>query len=125
MFNRRWYILKQFKPFLEHIINEINYLQQNSDEIVYEEFVNNETFKRSFVRALEVIGEAIKNLPDDFRNKYPQIQWKEMAGLRDILIHRYFGVDYKSVWDIIKNKIPHLKGQIENILSKIEYKNES
>jgi uncharacterized protein with HEPN domain len=85
----------------------------------YEDFIKDETLKRSFVRSLEIIGEATKNLPDDFRSKYPQVQWKEMAGLRDILIHRYFGVNYKSVWDVIKNKIPKLKEQIENILGEV------
>ncbi|MBM3239053.1 DUF86 domain-containing protein [Candidatus Poribacteria bacterium] len=100
-------------------MDEIKYLLQNSQNLEYEDFIKDETLKRSFVRSLEVIGEATKNLPDDFRNKYSQVQWKEMAGLRDILIHRYFGVNYKSVWDVIKNKIPKLKERIENILGEV------
>lgn len=111
--------MKQPKPFLNHIMDEIKYLLQNSQNLEYEDFIKDETLKRSFVRSLEVIGEATKNLPDDFRNKYSQVQWKEMAGLRDILIHRYFGVNYKSVWDVIKNKIPKLKERIENILGEV------
>jgi len=55
-------------------------------------------------------------LPDHFRKKHSDIPWKEMAGLRDILIHHYFGVDYKTVWDIVKNKIPIIKNQIESLL---------
>ncbi len=112
--------MKPPETFLSHIKDEINYLSQNSAKLQYEEFVNDETLKRSFVRALEVIGEATKNLSDDFRQKYPQVQWKEIAGLRDILIHHYFGVDYKSVWDIVKNKIPKIKEQVENILNEIK-----
>jgi uncharacterized protein with HEPN domain len=100
-------------------MDEIKYLMQNSEKLVYEEFIDNETLKRSFVRSLEIIGEATKNLPDSFRNKYPEVQWKEMAGLRDVLIHRYFQVNYKSVWDIVKNKIPDLKEQIEKILNEL------
>ena len=101
-------------------MDEINYLSQNSIALEYDKFINNETLKRSFVRSLEVIGEATKNLPDDFKQKYSYIQWKQIAGLRDVLIHHYFGIDYKSVWDIVKNKLPKIKEQIENILNEIK-----
>jgi uncharacterized protein with HEPN domain len=97
-------------------MTEIEYLLKNSEGLEYEEFIDNETLKRSFVRSLEVIGEATKNLSDSFRKKHPQIRWKEIAGLRDVLIHQYFGIDYRSVWDIVKNKIPKLKKQIEGIV---------
>ncbi len=113
-------MLKRAEPFLKHILEEIEYLQKKSNQLKYEDFISDEDLKRSFVRSLEVIGEATKNLPQDFRNKHTQVQWKDIAGLRDVLIHRYFGVDYKSVWDIIKNKIPELKRQIEKILSEAE-----
>lgn len=108
--------MKQAKPFLIHIMTEIEYLLENSEGLEYEEFIDNETLKRSFVRSLEVIGEATKNLSDSFRKKHPQIRWKDIAGLRDVLIHQYFGIDYRSVWDIVKNKIPKLKEQIEGIV---------
>lgn len=111
--------MKQYKPFLEHIAEEIEYLIHNSQELTYETFVYNETLKRSFVRALEVIGEATKNVPPEFRKKYPKVQWKELAGLRDILIHQYFGIDYRSVWDVVKNKVPKLQEHIGNILKEI------
>lgn len=65
---------------------------------------------------MEVIGEAAKNLSPAFKNKHPQISWKDITGLRNILIHYYFGIDYRTVWDIVKNKIPELKKQIEKIL---------
>ncbi|MFH1564068.1 MAG: DUF86 domain-containing protein [Nitrospirota bacterium] len=112
--------MKEFKPFLMHIIDEINYLIRNSKDIEFCNFLDDETFERSFTRSLEIIGEATKNLPKDFRNKYPDIPWKKMAGLRDIITHYYFGVDYKKIWDIIKNEIPKLKSQIEKILFEIE-----
>ena len=101
-------------------MDEAEYLINNSSKISYIEFVKNETFKRSFIRSLEVIGEAAKSIPDDFREKHPDIPWKEMAGLRDILIHRYFGVNYKMVWDIVKNQVPELKSDIQAILSDLE-----
>ncbi len=113
-------MLKQLKPFLGHILEETDYLLSESKNISYSEFEKNATLKRSFVRALEVIGEAAKNIPDDFREKYPQIRWKDMAGLRDILIHRYFGINYNMLWDIVKNQVPELKRNIQVILEEGE-----
>jgi uncharacterized protein with HEPN domain len=112
--------LKQLKPFLNHILDEANYLIRNSANISYPKFFENETLKRSFVRSLEVIGEAAKNIPDDFRDKYSDIPWKDMAGLRDILIHRYFGINYKMVWDIVKNQVSDIKIKIQSILNEME-----
>lgn len=67
-------------------------------------------------RSIEIIGEATKKVPDDFRAKHPQFEWKKMAGMRDRLIHDYFGVDYGIVFDVLKNKIPPLHQAVEEIL---------
>ncbi len=69
------------------------------------------------VRNLEVIGEAIKNVPEDVRVRYPDVEWKRIAGLRDILIHEYFGIDTVIIWDIILNKLPFLETQVKQILN--------
>lgn len=69
-------------------------------EIRFEQFKTNEHIKRAFVRSLEIIGEAVKKISDDTKIKYPEIPWKQMAGMRDILIHEYFGVDYSVVWEV-------------------------
>jgi uncharacterized protein with HEPN domain len=71
---------------------------------------------RAFSRSLEIIGEAVKKLPDDLRLKYPLVEWKDIAGMRDVLIHDYFGVDYELVWDVITNEISVLKIHIEKII---------
>lgn len=110
--------MKQAKPFLQHIMDEINYLLSHSEELTFENFIADETLKRSFVRSFEIIGEAAKNISKSFKSSHPEIPWKEMAGMRDVLVHQYFGINYKSVWDIMKNKIPKLKAQIENLLTK-------
>lgn len=69
------------------------------------------------VRNLEIIGEAIKHIPAQIREKHPEIEWKKIAGLRDILAHEYFGIDLDVVWDIIKNKLPNLRKQIRRLLN--------
>ena len=69
------------------------------------------------VRNLEIIGEAIKKIPDEIRAKYPDVEWKKIAGLCDILIHEYFGIDTEIIWDVILNKLPALAGQIRKILN--------
>ena len=108
--------MKKYKEFLYHIIDESEYLLKQSENITLEEFLGDETLKRAFVRSLEIIGEAVKKLPEDFKNRHKSIEWKKIAGMRDKLIHKYFGVDYHIVWDIVKNHIPELKKKTEEIL---------
>jgi uncharacterized protein with HEPN domain len=79
-------------------------------------FLRDETLKRAFVRSLEIIGEAVKQSPDAVRERYSHLEWRAMAGMRDRLIHGYFGVDYDIVWDVVTTKIPVLQQAIEHIL---------
>jgi uncharacterized protein with HEPN domain len=94
------------------------YLMDRTRGLDKQEFVRDETLKRAFVRSIEVIGEAAKRVPDDFRRKYPPIDWRAMAGMRDRLIHAYFGIDYDIVWDVVANKAPSLRQEVERILTK-------
>ncbi|MFT7381327.1 MAG: hypothetical protein ACI9Z3_001211, partial [Roseivirga sp.] len=88
-------------------------LIEHSKGVSFDDFLNDPTLIRAYSRSLEIIGEATKKIPSDFRNRYPDIEWRGMAGLRDKLIHDYFGIDYDLVWDVIQNKIPKLKLQLE------------
>lgn len=107
-----------FEPrdYLRHILVETDYLMAQTPGLTREEFVANETLRRAFVRSIEVIGEAAKKVPDDFRVLHPTVEWRAMAGMRDRLIHDYFGVDYELVWDVVKNRIPELRRQIASML---------
>jgi len=104
------------KEYLKHVLDEINFILDKSNRLEEEQFSKDETLKRAFCRSLEIVGEAIKNLPNEFKEDNKEINWKSFAGLRDILIHNYFGVDYGIVWDVVINELPELKKKIEEII---------
>jgi len=92
-----------FEPrdYLRHILVEVEYLLDQSQGLSFERFAADETLRRAFVRSLEVIGEAVKNLPEEFRAAHSEVEWRPIARMRDRLIHGYFGVDYQLVWDVV------------------------
>ncbi len=102
--------------YLRHILEETNYILSSTEDVFKDDFLNDPTLQRAIVRSLEIIGEAAKGLPDDFRNLNKKIEWKNMMRMRDKLIHHYFGVDYDIVWDIIRNEIPKLRKEIVKII---------
>lgn len=102
--------------YLKHIIDETKYVMGHTEQLSREDFLRDETLKRSFVRSIEIIGGVAKKVPDDFRLQYPDINWRAMAGMRDKLIHDYFGIDYEIVWDVVINNIPELHQKISQLL---------
>lgn len=102
--------------YLRHILDETGYLIKESAGLSKKDFLQDETLKRAFVRSIEIIGEAVKKLPADIKDKYPLLEWRAIAGMRDKLIHDYFGVDYDIVWDVVTNKVPELHEKIQEIL---------
>ncbi len=107
-----------FEPrdYLGHILIEADYLLERSAGLSFDDFARDETLKRAFVRSLEVIGEAAKQVPEDFRAAHPSVEWRAMAGMRDRLIHGYFGVDFELVWDVVSSRVPSLRSQIATLL---------
>ena len=107
--------------YCQHILAETAYLLKSSHGLEKAAFVQDETLKRAYVRSLEVIGEAVKQIPDTLQQSHPGIEWRAIAGMRDRLIHGYFGIDYDIVWDVITNKIPALDEAVKLIVSRQKF----
>jgi len=108
--------MKNSSSYLHHILDETRYLLEVSADVDLKVFQANETLKRAVVRSLEIIGEAVQKLPEDFKAAHPRIEWRKMAATRNRLIHGYFSVDYEIVWDVVVNKIPSLHEEVKNLL---------
>jgi len=108
--------LKDDKVYIRHILDEVHFIIDKSTDLSCEDLTKDETLKRAFARSLEIIGEAAKNISPDFREKHPEINWRDLSGLRDKLIHHYFGVNWNRVWDVLQNIIPDIKNKLEKIL---------
>lgn len=109
-------MFKEPKEYLKHIQDECEYLISVSKNLTFDVFITDNTLKRAVVRSMEIIGEATKKIPADVKVKWNTIQWKNMAGMRDRLIHDYIGVNYAIVWDVMINKIPDINKQISHYL---------
>jgi uncharacterized protein with HEPN domain len=108
--------MKHDKVYLQHILDEIVFIQKTVTNLNYNSFVESETYTRAFSRSIEIIGEAVKNLSPSFREENSDIDWKKIAGMRDKLIHQYFSVDYELIWEAAKYKLPAIENRIKEIL---------
>ncbi len=109
--------MKDYKEYAKHIFDEIVFIEKNCFLLAFDAYLKDEILQRATVRSIEIIGEAVKNIPSDITKKYPDTEWKNIARARDKLIHHYFGVDYYLIWDIIRVHLPKLKKDIEKIIS--------
>ena len=103
---------------LLHIIDSIQEIESYTRNISKEDFLKNDMMQNACIRLLEVIGEASRSVSEDLKKQYPEIEWREIVDLRNLLLHEYFGVDLNIVWSIIQFDLPPLKSKIQNILLK-------
>jgi uncharacterized protein with HEPN domain len=109
---------RDWKLFLEDIIESCEKIMRYVDQNTQEQFVADERTFDAVIRNLEIIGEAAKNIPETIRQCGPEIEWRKAAGMRDMLAHAYFGIDEDILWDVIKNKIPALHQAVKEFLQK-------
>jgi uncharacterized protein with HEPN domain len=108
--------MRDHKLYLDDIVEAIEKIEKYTSKVTFRGLQSNSLVVDGVVRNLEIIGEAVKRLPLHIKGKYPDIEWKKIAGLRDVLAHEYFGIDLEVVWDIVSNKLPVLKKQMAKIL---------
>jgi uncharacterized protein with HEPN domain len=103
------------KIFIEHILESIAFIEQYVGPLDQKAFFADQQIQDSVFRRLEIIGEAVKNLPDTFKKKFNDVAWRQISGMRDVLIHDYFGVDILQVWNTVRKDLPQLKKKLEKI----------
>jgi len=107
---------KEDTIYLQHILDAISRIEEYVHELSYERFLENRLVQDGVIRQIEIIGEAAKRLSPKMRNQVSDIPWKDIAGMRDKLIHDYMGVDIDAVWDTVSKDIPELKNKLKNLL---------
>ncbi|MFH0701387.1 MAG: DUF86 domain-containing protein [Candidatus Woesearchaeota archaeon] len=110
---------KEPRIFLEHIMEAVNLVESFTRNGPKEKFFKDKLVQSGVIRQMEVIGEAVKNLPLDFVNRYPQVPWGNIAKMRDKLIHNYFGVNLEITYKVVKEELPKLKEQVSKILKEL------
>lgn len=104
--------------FLTDIYESIELIEKYTKGATYEKFISDNAAQDAVIRRFEIIGEATKNIPSKIKSKYPEIPWRQMAGMRDMLSHEYFGITMKRIWDAIQKDLPKLKKQISILISR-------
>jgi uncharacterized protein with HEPN domain len=111
---------RELDDFLQDILEAIGAVERFLAGVSFEEFVQNEEKIFAVEKAMEIIGEAVKNLPDSLRSQYPEIPWKNIAGMRDKLVHEYWGTDVNILWRTAQQRVPELKGQVIRIRAELQ-----
>lgn len=110
------------KQRLLHILESITEIEQYTSQANFNAFIDNSMMRFACIKQMEIIGEAANFITDETKSKFAEIQWRQIIGLRHILVHEYFGIDNHLVWQIIANDIPNLKAEIQSILLSIDSK---
>lgn len=110
--------MRKDEAYLRHVLDAISDIKRFMKGLTEEEFFENKEKQYAVLRALEIIGEATKNLSKEIKEEHPEIQWSDIAGMRDKLIHQYFGVNLNLVWETVQKNLPELEKQISEMLRK-------
>ncbi|AJE02230.1 HepT-like ribonuclease domain-containing protein [Geobacter pickeringii] len=108
---------REITDYLNDILGSINDVKEFVSGMTYDAFAADKKTVNAVIRSLEVLGEATKHVPASFRNRHPNIPWNKMAGMRDVLIHDYMGVDLKTVWKVAQERLPEIKPLVEGVVS--------
>lgn len=108
--------MKSDREFLRHILDEIKFVMGETKGLTFDAFMKDEKLKRACTRSLEIIGEASKNLSPELKKRHKDVQWRKLGGMRDKIIHFYFGVNWDIVWDVIDKRLADLKDKVERTL---------
>lgn len=108
---------RDVRVYLDDILESIELIQKYTADVTEDKFRKSVDIQDAVIRRLEIIGEAVKHIPDEMRKKYPDVPWKKIAGARDIFVHEYFGVRLERIWSTITNDLPPFKKQVRKLLS--------
>lgn len=103
---------RDYRVYIDDVLSSISKIKGYTKGFSKKRFLSDEKTVDAVIRNLEIIGEAIKKIPDHIRSQHPEVEWRKISGLRDILVHEYFGIDTEIIWDIVRNKIPELEKQV-------------
>ena len=112
--------MRDYRLYLKDIMDALESIESFVEGMDLPGFQADDKTASAVIRKFEIVGEAAKRVPEDIRKKHPKVPWKEMAGMRDRLIHAYFGVNHQRVWTTIKERLPKIKPQIQKILAEMQ-----
>ncbi len=111
---------REMRVFLDDIMESMARIEEYTQGMSEEQFMKDVRTQDAVIRRLEIIGEAAKNISEDIKDKHPDIAWRQMAGMRDVLIHGYFGVNLERVWRVVEHDLPELKAKLSQVWEELE-----